>query len=280
MGPGLMTPEGLEGDFSLRQGEGTDEPDSGGTENLLLQQENERLRQSNEELLAEVERLRHTAAIDKLTQLLNRDAFPSKLNEKFTPETETEAKRKPECGALAFIDLNGMKALNDRYGYEETNQILQQFGRRIRALVRGSDLVARWGGDEFLVYLSKADPNQVGQMLTYKLAKSLADEPIQIEALVNQFDPGKGKVNIPVTGVTFAVGVAPVPKDLARNVASEEQFDENVADLLTVAGNVEKAAKDYTGHNETVLAYQGGDGKQHILDLNDITTMIEGSREQ
>jgi diguanylate cyclase (GGDEF)-like protein/PAS domain S-box-containing protein len=95
------------------------------------------------------ERVRRSANYDHLTDLPNRSLFRERL--------ELELKHSARTGlplALLFIDLDGFKDVNDRLGHAAGDELLQHVGRRIRACVRGTDMVARVGGDEFIVILT------------------------------------------------------------------------------------------------------------------------------
>ena len=52
-----------------------------------------------------------------------------------------------------MFDLNGFKAINDRYGHSQGDQLLKAVAQRMRATTRDSDIVCRWGGDEFVIIL-------------------------------------------------------------------------------------------------------------------------------
>src|SRR3546814_6580196 len=58
--------------------------------------------------------------------------------------------------ALAFIDLDGFKQVNDRYGHEVGDELLSQMSERILGLVRSTDVLARISGDEFVLLLNQA----------------------------------------------------------------------------------------------------------------------------
>jgi diguanylate cyclase (GGDEF)-like protein len=104
-----------------------------------------------EQLLAErarVAELETRVDEDPLTGLLNRRGFMKALE-----RTLAYARRYKATGALLFLDLDGFKAVNDRHGHAAGDWVLGRVGRLIAGSVRASDVVARVGGDEFVVLL-------------------------------------------------------------------------------------------------------------------------------
>jgi diguanylate cyclase (GGDEF)-like protein len=115
-----------------------------------------RLVDLNEQLSGEItrrasleDRLRHQALHDALTDLPNRALFVKRL------EASLRHKRKiPEYGfAILFIDLDRFKAINVSLGHAAGDQVLTQLAKRLEAIVRPADLLARIGGDEFTLLL-------------------------------------------------------------------------------------------------------------------------------
>ena len=100
--------------------------------------------------LAEVERARElleTQSItDELTGLLNRRGFMVLATQQMKVAT-----RKREKLVLLFVDLNGMKAINDTFGHEMGDRALYDTGELLRTVFRASEVLARLGGDEFVV---------------------------------------------------------------------------------------------------------------------------------
>ncbi|HET9293773.1 MAG TPA: diguanylate cyclase, partial [Gemmatimonadales bacterium] len=92
------------------------------------------------------------AAVDELTGL----ATFRVLRDRLTNEIE-RSKRSGEGFAVLFIDLDRFKALNDDYGHEAGNIVLRAAAAEIHDAVRASDLAARYGGDEFVVILTRTD---------------------------------------------------------------------------------------------------------------------------
>ena len=92
--------------------------------------------------------LKHLAHFDPLTGLPNRLELEERLSEALEL-ARTNATRV----ALVFVDLNGFKAINDRYGHAAGDRVLVTTATRLKRILRGTDTVARIGGDEFVVIL-------------------------------------------------------------------------------------------------------------------------------
>lgn len=105
------------------------------------------LRQTQRELEQRSQELAHAADTDPLTGLLNRAAL--------TREAAAVLEQ-PGTHALVMVDLDHFKDVNDRFGHQGGDQVLQAVAGRLRGQLRNGDLVARIGGDEFVLLL----PNQ------------------------------------------------------------------------------------------------------------------------
>lgn len=106
-------------------------------------------------LMGNIERARRkleaASAMDVLTGLLNRRG----LHERAETLFKSLAPGKSSVAVL-FADLDGFKAVNDAHGHAAGDQLLKEIGRTIAASVRGNDVVARFGGDEFVVIMPDA----------------------------------------------------------------------------------------------------------------------------
>lgn len=89
------------------------------------------------------------ATHDVLTGLPNRVLFNDRLNQSIY-----KAKRQKEQFALFFIDLDQFKEVNDTFGHEYGDQLLQKVGKRLQSVIREEDTLARLGGDEFTIIMS------------------------------------------------------------------------------------------------------------------------------
>lgn len=102
---------------------------------------------------AEERRLRDLAHTDPLTQVLNRSGFEQALAQRAGCAPDDPRSVPDALVALLYIDLDRFKPVNDEHGHAIGDQLLQQFARRLRQLVRPTDLIARLGGDEFVIVL-------------------------------------------------------------------------------------------------------------------------------
>jgi diguanylate cyclase (GGDEF)-like protein len=113
------------------------------------------LRAINAQLLQELVALREREA--QAQRLADQDALTGLCNRRRMLEllesAIADAARKEQCVGLLFIDLNGFKGINDEYGHAAGDKILTTVATRIAARVRDSDVVCRYGGDEFVVVL-------------------------------------------------------------------------------------------------------------------------------
>lgn len=98
--------------------------------------------------VAAQEKLRHEATHDWLTGLPNRSLFLDRLQQALS-----HAQRSAERVAVALIDLNGFKAINDEHGHRAGDAALRAIAQRLPGCLRQSDTAARLGGDEFALLL-------------------------------------------------------------------------------------------------------------------------------
>jgi diguanylate cyclase (GGDEF)-like protein len=111
-------------------------------------------------------RLRAGAHTDSLTGLLNRTGFIVAA-----ARQRAMAERRGEPLALAVIDLDDFKAVNDRGGHAAGDRLLVELAQVWTALLRPGDLLARFGGDEFVLMVAGADDDQVEKLLA-RLARA------------------------------------------------------------------------------------------------------------
>ncbi len=121
------------------------------------------------------EQIQRLAYYDPLTQLPNRRLLIDRLE-----KVLAACRRHQQYGALLFLDLDRFKPLNDRYGHDAGDQLLQEVAKRLKEAVRQEDTVARLGGDEFVVVLVELDSDQTqavqqAEQVAFKLHQILAN---------------------------------------------------------------------------------------------------------
>ncbi len=129
---------------------------------LVDAQLREKIRQRESEILE-----RH-ALTDSLTNLYNR----RKLDEALTVENE-RAQRFGHPYGIILLDIDNFKRINDNYGHQEGDQVLIAIAKLLQQQTRKTDIIGRWGGEEFLVICPQTDKNGLLQ-LAEKLRKSIA----------------------------------------------------------------------------------------------------------
>ncbi|CAN5680734.1 hypothetical protein BH11PSE8_BH11PSE8_42050 [soil metagenome] len=117
-------------------------------------------------------RLTHLSQRDPLTGLLNRSGFDQGL--KLLSDKRGGV-------AVLYIDLDDFKPVNDRHGHPTGDLLLQMFSQRLTALVRPSDVVARFGGDEFAIAM--------GGVPAIAIAEAVADKVLQAASTVYEVGP-------------------------------------------------------------------------------------------
>jgi diguanylate cyclase (GGDEF)-like protein/PAS domain S-box-containing protein len=153
----------------------------------------------------EIERL---AFFDPLTQLPNRRLLMDRLTQAIDRTRETQ-----DHAALLFIDLDNFKILNDTFGHDRGDMLLQIVARRLLASVEECDVVARLGGDEFVVILQGLGPNsEDAQMLAMASAEHIR------RALKSPYDlDGHAQHVTPSIGATVFSGSERVVETLLRH---------------------------------------------------------------
>ena len=166
----------------------------------------------NARLHAEVKSM---ALTDGLTGLLNRRGFDQALKYEID-----RANRYHYPLALVMIDMDFFKEFNDQWGHPAGDKQLKEVATLLRAGIRASDFVARYGGDEFSLILPHT-PKSVAFALANRL-----------RAAAEQSNPDRSDGSAPAAGYTFSIGVATFPEDGGSE-----------AELLLAADQAELTAK-------------------------------------
>jgi len=118
---------------------------------------------------AAVARLNHRSLHDPLTGLPNRT-----LLEELLDQAVARARRSHHLAAVLFADLDGFKAVNDRYGHHVGDQLLQAVAGRISQVLRAGDTLARLGGDEFVVLCEDLRDSAHAEAVAERIAAAMA----------------------------------------------------------------------------------------------------------
>lgn len=137
-----------------------------------LVEEIEYLRQALAEAYSQIARLENLADMDSLVPVLNRRAFMRQLS-----RTISFGERYRTENSVVYVDVNGMKQINDRLGHSAGDAALLRIVETLNAQVRRSDVVGRLGGDEFGIILAQTDlPTARGKV--DELADAIAAAPL------------------------------------------------------------------------------------------------------
>ena len=140
-----------------------------------------------------LEKIRRVSDTDDLTGLYNMRAFSSILQRAFK-----QSVRHSHALSIVMIDCDNLKTVNDTHGHEAGNRLLQHAVRCIREELRGSDVLARFGGDEFIALLPETETKGVREM----------GERIRRAIEGAMMDVRGGEIH-----TTVSVGVASYPSD-------------------------------------------------------------------
>lgn len=189
--------------------------------------------------------LERRATTDELTGLVNRREF-----ERVTEESLLAADRFNTGVCLMLIDLNGFKQINDTLGHQFGDLVLEAASQRLQSAVRDTDVVGRWGGDEFVILLPGIEDGAGVRASAERISQALAAKPLA------------GDIS-----VTAAIGAALFPRhgreldDLisAADIAMYSAKSTGVTHRLADVHAIELAAEELG----MTSGYEGPDRRRH-----------------
>jgi diguanylate cyclase (GGDEF)-like protein len=137
--------------------------------------------------------IEHDRDTDPLTLLYNKAAVGREIS-KHINEGGT--------GVFMFVDLDNFKKVNDTYGHAVGDDVLHEFGDCIRRVFRHTDILGRFGGDEFIIFLPHPIDDDIVSTRAQDLL-SLMDENIKIEDASIDFHASIGIAKCPEDGTTY-----------------------------------------------------------------------------
>ena len=142
---------------------------------------------AEQQIQAEV--FRRLAMFDPLTGLYNRRYAEQRLKAEIA-----RSERKGHALIVVLIDINDFKQINDTYGHQAGDNVLKEFAKRLNRATRGSDLAARWGGDEFMMLLVDCEHAQLPSILSrlegFELIVQGRELPVSLAIGWKSYQPG------------------------------------------------------------------------------------------
>lgn len=134
------------------------------------------------------------AKVDLLTGTLNKNTFKKYV--------VRNLKKKKNRQALIIIDINKFKAINDTYGHLAGDRVIKEMAHRLTKVLRGKDLVSRWGGDEFVVYVDDLESQCDIEKIIKRIHREVA-HPFQTDEALIQEDISTGYACYPDDGTHY-----------------------------------------------------------------------------
>ena len=157
---------------------------------LGLEDENALLRASLAEMRERLNELEQLADTDTLTPLPNRRRFLRELE-----RVTANAKRHGTPAAVLYVDLDSLKAINDRHGHFAGDAALIHVARLLAGLIRSTDVAARIGGDEFALILDHLDHNSAIETAE-RIGRFIADSPLDLGGAVVKLEASIGTATV------------------------------------------------------------------------------------
>jgi diguanylate cyclase (GGDEF)-like protein len=213
-----------------------------------------KLRATNRLLGQKNRELRFQSSRDPLTALYNRRYFQDFIDDEASrPERRRSDATTVE--ALLLIDLDNFKATNDGYGHSAGDAVLVAAAQRLREALRETDMIVRWGGEEFLVYVAATQPDKLDE-IALRIMHALATEPFMHHGCPISITASVGYVPMPlppdVAGLPWerAIGLADMALYMAKVHGRNRAYgirrlaDAESETLAAVERDLERAWRD------------------------------------
>jgi diguanylate cyclase (GGDEF)-like protein/PAS domain S-box-containing protein len=191
------------------------------------------------------QQLAYQATHDTLTGVSNRSALMALLD-----DVLAYAQRQKLPFWVAFLDLDRFKYINDRFGHQAGDHLLETITARLRQLLRKEDIIGRYGGDEFILVLRGGSDSQLNPQLLERILQVVC-EPIDIDGHSLQVTCSLGISTFPADGYSSNMLLAKADaamyrakesgrngyqlydKDIHARIVERQQIDHHLADALS-----------------------------------------------
>ena len=200
------------------------------------------------------EQLAYRATHDELTGLPNRQLLHDRLQQAIL-----NAERYGREVAVVFVDLDDFKLINDSLGHGAGDTALKVIAERLQGIVRGTDTVGRFGGDEFVIVLTEQTDEEGMRQVAQRVSDTLS-QPIELAGVRHVLTPSLGHCRYPQAGRDAETLLKRA--DLAmyqakrqgrnRAIAYREEFDGAVSQRLQLVSRLREALRN----GEFTLAFQ------------------------
>ena len=134
---------------------------------------------------------------DPLTALYNRRYFQDFIGEAGNPTERRASTPENPVQALLLIDIDHFKQINDRHGHAAGDAVLVAVAHRLREALRDTDMIVRWGGEEFLVFVPAAPVDRIDEIVL-RVMHTLAGEPIAWQGRAIRITASVGYTPLPL----------------------------------------------------------------------------------
>lgn len=159
-----------------------------------------KVRKANQKLHEANKQLEFHSVRDPLTGLFNRRSFLELMKQR-APTAGSGRREDANTDGLMILDIDHFKHINDTLGHAGGDTVLVEIAKRLRSTVRDSDMVMRWGGEEFLVYSPKANAVHL-KNLAHRVLKVIGETPIDVNGQSLQVTVSGGFLALPFSGLT------------------------------------------------------------------------------
>ena len=199
------------------------------------------------------ETIQRLAYFDTLTGLPNRDLLKDRV-----AQAIRSANRRSGTFALAFLDLDRFKEVNDAFGHETGDRLLVHFARRLQGYLREQDTIARLGGDEFVLLLEGIGADDARERLDQVL--EAATRPFTIDKQTHQVSASIGVALFPADGDSFEVLLKNADTAMYQAKAGGRDtcrfFHADMAEAVSSMAQIESAMRRALDQNCFHMVYQ------------------------